>query len=102
MKWNCPGCAPGALCPPWYNITFEGIDPRVWEIGLFTHDGDRVRHFLRPTQNGAVLSFRPSEKMFRPKTIGDYALTFESSKVKVGERVTVKTRLETSNKPTAR
>jgi hypothetical protein len=99
VKWECPGCPPGGLCPPWYHITLDGIDPEIWEVGLYTSGGDDVPHVVRRTNSGFVLSFRPAEKGFRPKEIGDLVLTFESNRVKAGQAFTVKTRLETNNRP---
>jgi len=99
VKWDCPGCPPGGLCPPWYHITLDGIDPEIWEVGLYTNGGDDVPHVVRRTNSGFVLSFRPAEKGFRPKEIGDLVLTFEATKVKAGQAFTVKTRLETNSRP---
>ena len=99
VKWECPGCGPQGLCPPWHHITLDGIDPKIWDVSIFTQEGDDVKHIVRPTTNGVVLSFKPSERDYRPRDIGDFVLTFESSRVKVGQQVTVKTRLETNDRP---
>ena len=68
-------------------------------MNIFTSKGDEVRHTVRRTKKGVVASFRPSEKFFKEGQIGDYVLTFESSKVKSGETMTFKTRLEVSEFP---
>jgi hypothetical protein len=99
LKWDCPGCSPAGLCPPWYNITLEGIDPKAWDIGVYTSGGDYVRSFLRPIDRGVVLSFRPSPRAFKEKEIGDYVLSFESDKVTLNQEFTVKARLDVSDKP---
>ena len=99
VKWDCPGCGPRGLCPPWYNIILEGMDPKIWEVGLFTSEGDHVKHFMRTTDKGVVVSFRPNPRTFRENEIGDYVLTFESSKIKVSQEFAFKTRLETSDRP---
>jgi hypothetical protein len=99
VKWDCPGCSTGGLCPPWYSVILEGIDPKAWDIGIYTSGGDYVRSFLRPTDQGVVLSFRPSPRAFKEGEIGDYVLSFESDKVRLNQEFTVKARLEVSNKP---
>jgi hypothetical protein len=99
VKFECPGCGPLGLCPPWYHIYLDGADPRIWQVEVLTNAGDPVPHSVRPTDRGVVVSFRPSRGLFKKGSIGDYVLAFESGHVKKGAKVTFRTRLETSSFP---
>jgi hypothetical protein len=98
-KWDCPGCRGMSLCPPYYHIYFEGIDPMRWKIGLYSKNGEPAPHQVHEFDNGLVLSFRPSKKLYREKEIGDYYLGIESIQpVSIG-RHSIRTRLEVSDYP---
>ena len=34
VKFNCPGCGPGGLCPPYYNIHLDGLQA-AWDVALY-------------------------------------------------------------------
>ncbi len=71
VKYSCPGCPPGALCPS-YHFGFQGMDPEVWDLSVLTKEGDPVPYELARTKEGLELSFRP-EKGLR---VVDYQLVF--------------------------
>jgi hypothetical protein len=98
LKFPCPGCEIG-LCPPWYHMFIDGVDPRIWDVALFTREGDLVKYVVKRTPEGVIVSFKPSQKLYRRGEIGDYVLTFESDKVQAGAVFGFKTRLETSTVP---
>ena len=77
LKWECPGC-PEGLCPGWYHMFFDDMDPEVWRVQLFGRNGDLVKQQVSRVGRGMVLSFRPSRDNHREKDIGDYTLAFES------------------------
>lgn len=97
MKFDCPGCAPGALCPPFYHLAFDGMDPEVWEVGLFDRRGNAVDHQLVRTQTGVVLSFRPERREFRERGIGDFSLVFALKPGAKLQRYEVRTSLKVGN-----
>jgi hypothetical protein len=99
VKFKCPGCDGFGLCPPWYHIYLDGVDPRVWQVNVFTTQGDPLKQAKQRTTKGMVISFRPSRRLFKEGEIGDYVLTFESDKVKLGQSYAFGTRLETSEYP---
>ncbi|KAB2966091.1 MAG: hypothetical protein F9K16_00290 [Thermoanaerobaculia bacterium] len=76
VKWNCPGCPPGALCPPFYEMRFHGLDPEVWQVELVDAEGEPVRFDSRWDGETRVLTFRPDRKRFIDGQIGDYVLVF--------------------------
>jgi hypothetical protein len=99
VKFACPGCAPGGLCPPFYQIALDGLES-AWTVGLVGPRGEPIAHQSVATSTGTILSFRPSAKLFKEKQIGNYALTFRLRPAgKVGTKYTVKTKLDTSDKP---
>jgi hypothetical protein len=99
VKFKCPGCEPGMLCPPFYNIFFEDLDP-AWKVSVIDPRGQPVAARQMKTEKGLVLSFRPTAALFRDGKIGDYALVFEmGSGGKPDTEYKVKTRLEASSKP---
>jgi hypothetical protein len=99
IKFDCPGCGPGGLCPPFYHLYFDDLDPRLWNVALFTGAGEPADFELFRTKSGVVLSFRPSKELFRPKGLGDYLLAFvPTARVKPGASE-IRTRLEVSDKP---
>jgi hypothetical protein len=97
VKWNCPGCSPGGLCPPFYNVFLDGLED-VWAVGLFDPAGEPVPFARFDTDQGVVLSFRPDEKLFIDGQIGDYLLVFQMGpNGKPGQRYEIKTRVEASD-----
>jgi len=98
LKFACPGCEIG-LCPPWYHMFLDGVDPRVWDVNVYTRQGDFVKHVVRRTPEGVIVSFRPTERLFKKGEIGDYVLTFESDKVSPGSSFRFRARLEASRVP---
>jgi hypothetical protein len=100
LKWSCPGCeGGGALCPPYYHIFIEDLDPEVWTVQLFGRNGEIVKHRVNQHENGIVLSFRPRRDNFREGEIGDYAIGFQSIGRVTGGRHVFPTRLEVSDFP---
>jgi len=99
VKFDCPGCAKTQLCPPFYHLFLEGLDP-AWNVGLFDGSGARVPYEETRTPTGIVLSFQPSPELYLDGKIGDYVLGFElGPQGKVGVRYDVRTRLESSDRP---
>ncbi|MBI4241090.1 MAG: hypothetical protein HY613_05180, partial [Candidatus Rokubacteria bacterium] len=99
VKFKCPSCRPGRLCPPFYHIFFDGLDD-VWTVGLFDAKGKPVQHQQFKTPTGIVISFRPSEEQYIETLIGDYFLAFEMGpKGKLAVKYKVKTRLKVSERP---
>ena len=99
VKFKCPGCEPGALCPPFYNVFFDDIDP-AWKISVVDPKGQPVTVRQTKTKSGIVVSFRPAAALFKDGKIGDYSFVFEMGPGgKPGTEYRVKTRLEASNKP---
>jgi hypothetical protein len=99
VKYNCPGCPVGGMCPPYYHFVLENFNSRLWEVGIFTKDGDPVEARRARTKNGLVLSFRPAKELFKDGSVGDYELVFAT---KTGDRQAsqrIKTRLEVSDRP---
>ncbi len=100
VKWSCPGCE-GALCPGWYHIFIDDIDPAIWKVQILGRRGELVHQQLGRVEKGIVLSFRPSRSNFRAKTIGDYYLAFEGvGRIPKGQYV-FGTHLEVSPYPQA-
>lgn len=98
MKFECPGCSPRGLCPPYYNLFFDGLDD--WTITVFDPNGKPVRVPQLKTQTGIVISFRPEKRFFENGKIGGYSLVFRMGrKGKVGQEYRIRTRLEASDKP---
>jgi hypothetical protein len=75
-KWNCPGCGPGRLCPPFYNIFLDSL-PKDWIVGIVDGLGEPVPHDVLKTPTGVVVSFRPTKEAFLEKKIADYYLVFQ-------------------------
>lgn len=99
VKFPCPGCPPGALCPPFYHVFFDGLDD-VWNVGLFDAKGDPVPHQQFKTPTGVVISFRPSKEDYIEGQIGDYLFAFEMGpEGKLGIEYKVKVRLDRSDRP---
>jgi len=97
VKFNCPGCSPNGLCPPFYNITLQGLE-NAWRVGLVGPRGGAVQHRQVKTPNGLVVSFRPSKQLFMEGKIGDYYLTFSLLPAgKTDLKYSIKTSLEVSN-----
>lgn len=101
-KFQCPGCAAGGMCPPVYQMSFEGVRD-IWTVGLIHADGTTVPYELEQTSKGLVLSFRPSKEKFISGRIGDYVLVFRMSPKGVpGVKYDVKTDLKVDNRPTVK
>jgi hypothetical protein len=98
VKWNCPGCE-GGLCPGFYHIYLDDLDPADWNVEVVNRKGESVTQRLSRRGNGIVISFRPSRADFREKDIGDYALTFETLRRLPPGTKTFRTRLEMSPYP---
>ena len=99
VKYPCPGCGPGGLCPPFYNFFFDDLDPAI-KVSVIDPRGQPVAVTQSRTPKGMVLSFRPAPALFKDGKIGDYSLVFEiRSGVKPGAEMRIKTRLEASNEP---
>jgi hypothetical protein len=99
VKFQCPGCSPGGLCPPFYHLFLEGLDP-AWEVGLLDRDGKKVAVTEVQIENGVVLSFRPSQEHFIEGQIGDYFLLFRmSDRGSPGKKYTVRTSVRVGDKP---
>lgn len=97
VKFNCPGCSPGGLCPPFYNITLQGLET-AWKVGLVGPKGGPVQHRQVQTADGLVVSFRPSKLSFQEGKIGDYYLTFSLLPGgKTDLKYSIKTSLAVSN-----
>lgn len=76
VKWDCPGCPPGGLCPPWYEMRFEGFGPEEWEISLLDAEGLPVRIEQSVEGRSQLVRFRPSRRHYLDGQIGDYVLVF--------------------------
>ena len=100
VKWSCPGCENLTLCPPWFHIYLEDFDPRVWDIHVYTSDGELVQQKIQRNKNGIIITFRPAKDLYNEKEIGDYALGFEALKgIELNKEYVIKTRLEVSDYP---
>jgi hypothetical protein len=98
---RCPGCppGPGALCPPYYHVFFDGLDD-VWDVGLFDAKGNLVPHQQFKTPTGIVMSFRPGKEDYIEGQIGDYFLAFKMGpEGKPEVEYKVKVRVERSEQP---
>jgi hypothetical protein len=99
VAFDCPGCSPAGLCPPFYNIFFDDIDP-AWSVRLFDPKGRPVAARQIKTPTGIVMSFRPDKQYFKEGQIGDYSLVYTMGRGgKVGTEYPIKTRLEVGDKP---
>ncbi len=97
VKFDCGGCGNTVLCPPWYHIYLEDLDADIWDVGVYTADGRHVRQEVNRVQDGIVVSFRPSQRLFKEGEIGDYVLVFRGEQVKPGDKFVTRTRLEVSD-----
>lgn len=99
LKWSCPGCGPGQLCPPYYHIYIDDVKDH-WRVGIFDMVGKPVKHQLHKTPKGVVLSFRPDKDKYVEGRIGNYVLGFKMTrKGKPGVTYNLPTRIKRSNKP---
>jgi len=99
VKFDCPGCEGVALCPPWYRIYLDGLDPRVWEVGLMTDSGRSVQHTSHRTDTGVMLELHPPKGDFVEDSIADYLIGLRR-KYDDGKGVyEIKTRLERADGP---
>jgi hypothetical protein len=99
-KWGgCPWCDRGGLCPPYFNITLDGLDD-VWNVSLADREGNPVAFGRFQTKDGVVLSFRPDKEHYIDGQIGDYMLVFQMGpKGKPGVEYRIRSRVEKSEKP---
>ena len=99
---NCPGCEGAtALCPPFYHLFLDDVDPRIWEVQIQDPLGDAIRQELHNTPRGVAITFRPSKDFFsRKEGIGPYKLVFAPRSGKGdGKEYAFRTRLEVSDYP---
>jgi hypothetical protein len=99
VKWQCPGCQPGAHCLPYYALHFAG-PVAGWRIGLIHADGRAVAFEKFESKREVVLSFRPDEADFVDGQIGNYSVVFERvGKVKHAAPDRLKTWVERGESP---
>ncbi|MGH7677313.1 MAG: hypothetical protein ACRENU_02525, partial [Gemmatimonadaceae bacterium] len=98
LKWSCPPCRAGGLCPPFYDIYFDGLDLDLWEVALYARM-QQVPHEVFRTATGAVLSFQPSREMFRDDVIGGFTLVFALKPAGKAGTFPIRTRLEVADRP---
>jgi hypothetical protein len=98
VKFGCPGCSSGGLCPPYYHLFLEGLDD-TWNVGIFDLYGDPAEFERFETTNGVVLSFRPRKDLYIDGQVGDYFLGFQlGENGKPGVPLKVKTRLKVGDR----
>ena len=98
LKFKCPGCPPGGMCPSWYNLFLDGLKD-VWDVGLYDPQGNPVLHKKFKQPSGVVLSFRPSKEHYIEGQIGDYFLVFKMGmKGKPGVDYRIPMRVERSDR----
>ena len=99
VKWDCPGCGPQGLCPPWFHIAID--DPEdIWQVDLVDRFGEGVPHELARTERGVVLSFRPSKRDYVDGFIGDYFLELQMGpKGEIGKRYMLPATVEAADGP---
>jgi len=100
IKYQCPGCDWGGICPPYYTLYFEGLG-RAWDVSLFDGKNRPVKYGKYKTKNGGtVITFRPDKGNYKDGSIGDYYLAFEMLGAgKPGVDYSIKTRLTRGNVP---
>lgn len=99
MKWTCPGCPPGALCPPFHHVIFDDT-LRHWRVDLVDGRGRQVPHHLRRVGRNTILTVRPGKAEFRDAEIAEYRLVFTAGMgITPGVEYTIRARLETSDEP---
>ena len=64
------------MCPPFYHMFFDGLDPRIWDVMLYTGEGRPAEFHLVETRTGLAVSFQPSKDLVIKEGIGDYFLAF--------------------------
>jgi len=95
VKFPCPGCDLGTLCPPFYDIVLDGIDKRDFKVQLTDFEGRPVKHKVQSSNGRTIVSFRPEKDQFREGEIGDYLLVFTPGPKHVpGKIYDVKTNLD--------
>ena len=99
VKYDCPGCGLGELCPPMYRFIVEDLDPDIWTVGIVTREGRPVDFNVERIPKGVAVTFRPEKERFKEGSIGDYELVFARKEgAPPGRRYKFKTRLETISK----
>ena len=76
IKYPCLPCGPGGMCPPFYHMFFEDLDPSIWDVTLYTGKGRPAEFRLVRTRTGLAVSFQPSKDLVIKEGIGDYFLAF--------------------------
>jgi hypothetical protein len=99
LKWTCPGCAPGALCPPFYHVIFDD-SLRHWRVDLVDSQGRQVPHERRRVAGNTIVTVRPGKAEFRDAEVVEYRLVFTATAgVTPGVEYTIRARLEASDDP---
>lgn len=75
LKFDCPGCSAGGLCPPWHNLTIRNLDPS-WRVYLYGPGGASLPYRKRRVDGGYDVSFRPNQAQFAEGKLGEYYLGF--------------------------
>ena len=98
LKFACPGCPEGGLCPPFYHLTLKDF-PQEWRVDLVDASGNSVSHERLDKDGAVILSFQPGEDSFIDGSVADYFLAFQLGKDgKLGERHKVAMGLEMSDR----
>jgi len=98
LKWNCPGCLPGSLCPPFYHFVFDDTI-RPWDVDVFDAKGRQVPHTVQRIGRNTILTVRPDKADLREGEIADYQLAFKAGRgIKPGVKYAIRARLLTSDK----
>ncbi len=93
VKYPCPGCDAGGLCPPLYHLVFEDLDPDRWEFGVFDREGILMPATVARLKRGVVVSFQPAKELYRERTIGDYRLVIARTGEAARQRYTMRARV---------
>ena len=100
VKWDCPGCPPGGLCPPFYHVVFDDTI-RPWEVGVIDKQGRDVPHQLRQMQGRTVLSVRPRGEGEAAGSFSDLSLVFRADKgIRIGKVYDIRAKLLVSESAT--
>jgi len=99
VKWACPGCRPGGLCPPYYHVVFDET-LRFWRVDVIDDKGRLVTHEMRTVGRSTVLTVRPSRAEMRDGEIANYSLVFKGGGgITAGTDYAIRMRLEVSDSP---
>jgi hypothetical protein len=98
IKFVCPGCGPGELCPPEFTFGIEGLDP-AWHVELYDPRGQLVDYQLARTRTGIAITFRPKGEYFKHGKIGNYFFTFETDeRSQLGKTQSIRMTVRAGNK----